>query len=437
MSPQLPTSDSLTASIEDQRSRYSSTGHLLMRDVAPISLNPAKLRSMYHLSDPALSELSLDEFLSQIMGRVVEVLNVDTATVLLLDDRREVLVARASSGVEAEVVQRARVPVGVGFAGRVAAGRVPIAISDVEGADIVNPVLQDVGLRSLLGVPLIVEGELIGVLHVGSLTPRSFSQEDLGMLQLVAARIAPGIARATLVRELQHEHELTLMLQRSLLPQQLVKIPELEIAAGYIAATDEAGGDWYDAFALEDGRIGVTVGDVVGNGIHAATLMGQLRTSLRAYAMEGHSPAKTLELVNRFALNMSSRPIATAIYAVIDPTSGESVIASAGHLPPALLSRGDPTMMVVTPGPPLGAFPDHFSTETQFGLQPAESLVLYSDGLIERRGVPMDDSFELLLSVVGDATSAVQICTNALHHLMPPEGLHDDAAILAVRRNPD
>lgn len=409
-------------------------GHIVL--AGPGSFSPAKnqLASLYELGDPDLSELNVDEFLDQIMARVVRLLNVDTVSVLLLDEYGTELVARASLGVESEVIRHTRIPLGVGFAGRIAATRMPISISEIETADIVNPLLSQLGIRSLLGVPLIVEGELIGVLHVGALQPRTFTPEDLGALQLVAARIGPGIARSTLYTALQQEHELTLMLQRSLMPQQLVKVPYLEIAAGYIAASAEAGGDWYDAFALDGGRIGVTVGDVVGHGSGAATQMGQLRTCLRAYAIENHPPAKALELVNRFAWEMPSRPIATAIYAVIDPSTGAVTIASAGHLPQALLSPDEHSLLEPEPGPPLGAFPDHKCIESRFTLNHGDSIVLFSDGLIERRGVPLDSSLDDLLEVIGDAVDPVDVCTTALHELMPEEGLSDDAVILAIKR---
>src|SRR6202035_5933418 len=117
------------------------------------------------------SELDLDELLDELLVRIQEVLGVDTVAILLYDEETNELVARAAKGIEEEVEQGVRIPVGRGFAGRIAAERVAIFIADVDHADIMNPILREKGIHALLGVPLIVEGDLIGVLHVGSLYP--------------------------------------------------------------------------------------------------------------------------------------------------------------------------------------------------------------------------------------------------------------------------
>ncbi len=162
----------------------------------PILDAPEQVRSSYRFSDPALSELRIDELLDELLIRTQEALGVDTAAILLLDREAQQLVARAAKGIEEEVERGVRIPIGRGFAGRIAAERVAIFIADVDHADILNPILREKGIRSLLGVPLIVEGQLIGVLHVGSLRPRTFGPSDLAVLQLAAARAAPAIERS-------------------------------------------------------------------------------------------------------------------------------------------------------------------------------------------------------------------------------------------------
>src|ERR1700722_12547190 len=139
-------------------------------DIAPSE----QVRLLYSLSDPALSELELDGFLDELLARVQEALSVDTVAILLCDEGSQQLVARAATGIEEEVQRGVRIPIGRGFAGRIAAERTAIFIPDVDHADILNPILRQKGIRSLLGIPLIVEGSLIGVLHVGSLSPRGF-----------------------------------------------------------------------------------------------------------------------------------------------------------------------------------------------------------------------------------------------------------------------
>ena len=130
------------------------------------------IRELQQISDAALASLSMDELLRELLERIAAILGSDTAAFLLLDEVSGDLVAQAAKGIEEEVEQGVRIPVGRGFAGRIAAQRRPVAIEDVDHADILNPILREKGIRSLLGVPLLVEGRVIGVLHVGSLTRR-------------------------------------------------------------------------------------------------------------------------------------------------------------------------------------------------------------------------------------------------------------------------
>jgi K+-sensing histidine kinase KdpD len=160
-----------------------------------------RLRRLQALTDAALAHLELDELLAALLVRTRELLEVDTCAVLLLDEATDELVARAAVGIEEEVEQGVRIPVGGGFAGRVAAGRSPVILDDVDHADVLNPILREKGIKSMLGVPLLVP-EVIGVLHVGSLTPRAFTAAEVELLELVAARVAIAIERARLHEEL-------------------------------------------------------------------------------------------------------------------------------------------------------------------------------------------------------------------------------------------
>ena len=158
------------------------------------SPSPRFIEALLRVSDAALATLSLDELLATLLERIAEVLRTDTAAVLLLDEAAGELVARAAKGIEEEVEQGVRIPLGKGFAGRIAAERRAVTIDDVDHADILNPILREKGIRSLLGVPLIVEGEVLGALHVGTLTPRKFTDDDRELLQLAADRAALAIA---------------------------------------------------------------------------------------------------------------------------------------------------------------------------------------------------------------------------------------------------
>ena len=220
---------------------------------------------------------------------------MDTSAILLLEDDDATLMPRAAKGLEEEVERGVRIPVGRGFAGRVAATRRPVRILNVSEADIYNPILREKGLESLLGVPLVVQGAVVGVLHVGTLTERAFDEDDEELLQRAADRAALAIfSRLT-----ERERGLADALQRSLMPR-LPVCRRCLLAGRYLpAAAARLGGDWYDAFELPDGRLGMAIGDVVGRGFHAAAIMGQLRSGLRAYALDGMRPGEVLARLSR------------------------------------------------------------------------------------------------------------------------------------------
>ncbi|PYN82852.1 MAG: hypothetical protein DMD97_00195, partial [Candidatus Rokuibacteriota bacterium] len=154
------------------------------------------VRRLEAVTDTALARLSLEELLSELLLRVRSILGADTAAVLLLNGGE--LVPRVAKGLEEEVEAGVRIPLGRGFAGRVAAERRPIFIDDVDHADVMNPILRQKGIRSLLGVPILFEGKVIGVLHVGTLKRRLFDRHDAQLLQIVADRIGLGIEYARL-----------------------------------------------------------------------------------------------------------------------------------------------------------------------------------------------------------------------------------------------
>ncbi len=369
------------------------TGQVVL-SASPADLAPSsELRRLQRLGDPALSELGLDEFLDELLNRVRDTLSVDTVAILLLDQDTDQLVARAANGLEEEVEQGVRIPIGQGFAGRIANERVAIFIADVDHADILNPILREKGIRSLLGTPLIVEGELIGVLHIGSLQPRTFTVRDLAVLDFAAARAAPGIERARLYSALEREHRVAMLLQRSLLPRRLAEVVGVAAAARYLPASDEVGGDWYDVFELPSGGVGVAIGDVVGHGVRAAALMGQLRTALQAYALSDPAPAQTLERLDRFVQGIGDHAMATCCYAVLDPESGVLRIASAGHLPPIIVGgeggRGSSTWLRRRRS---GRSGTGASASTSWRCAEGETIVFYTDGLVERRTVPLTES---------------------------------------------
>jgi signal transduction histidine kinase len=160
-----------------------------------------RLLRVQSVTDAALAHLDLDELLGALLVRITEALRSDTCAFLVLDESTNELIARAAKGIEEEVEQGVRIPVGMGFAGRIAAERRPVVIEDVDHADVMNPILRQKGIKSLLGVPMLVHGEVLGVLHVGSLTPRAFTREDVEVLQLAADRASLAIEHSRVYEE--------------------------------------------------------------------------------------------------------------------------------------------------------------------------------------------------------------------------------------------
>jgi serine phosphatase RsbU (regulator of sigma subunit)/anti-sigma regulatory factor (Ser/Thr protein kinase) len=401
-------------------------------DLASRQLTPA-VADVYKLTDPALAELALDELLETLLTRVSEILAVDTAAILLLDEPSGAAVATAARGLEEEVEQGVRIPLGAGFAGRIAAERLPIFIADVSHADVLNPILRRKGVRSLLGVPLLVEGKTIGVLHVGTLDPRTFGDEDAAVLQLAAAHAAPAVERARLFAALHEEHRITDLLQRSLLPDRLPDRLGIEVAARYMAARDDVGGDWYDVIEIGRGSIGLAIGDVVGHGVRAASLMGQLRTGLRAYAIDGHPPGTVVERLDHLLGTISESGMATVLYATFDPESGRLACAAAGHPAPLIVSAaGEPRFLELPPAPPLGALPYPMFREVETALAPGETVLLYTDGLVERPAEPLRRGLERLARAAQGSLGADRLCSKVMEDLVGTDEPADDIAIVGL-----
>jgi anti-sigma regulatory factor (Ser/Thr protein kinase) len=351
----------------------------------------------------------------------------------MLEPSGDFLRARAAKGIEEEVEQGVTIPVGGGFAGRVAAERRPIFIPDLDHADILNPILREKGIRSLLGVPLLVEGRVIGVLHVGSLTPREFTDEDLQLLQLAADRAAPAIENA----RLYEQRRVAEALQRTLLPPELPRIAGLELASRYLPAEGSGlGGDWYDVFELPESRIAIVVGDVVGHGVAAAAVMAQLRTALRAYAAEGHEPADVVQAVDRLMWQLGPTAMTTVIYLLLDPVEETLEVVNAGHLPPLLMDADGGTHYLEAAGAlPLGTSQSETYRSQTIPFPAGTGIVLYTDGLVERRNEPIDMGLDRLRAVSSTTRDVEQLCAEALARLVPTSP-SDDVALVAARMPP-
>jgi sigma-B regulation protein RsbU (phosphoserine phosphatase) len=391
-----------------------------------------QLRRLLAVTDAALAQLDIDDLLSELTSRTRELMGTDTATVLLLEPSGRDLVATAAAGLEEEVRQGARIPVGEGFAGRIAATAQPLIIHRVDRTTVVNPILIDEHLSVMAGVPLTASGRVLGVLHVGSRTPRTFTDSDIDLLRLVADRAALA-AQARLFRM---ERQTTVTLQRSLLPVRPPHVPGLDVAVRYIPGAEVGvGGDWYDLFRLPSGHVGVAIGDVAGSGLRAAVIMGRIRSALRAYALETSDPADVLTRLDRKVQLFEPGAMATAAYAVIDPAHRTVTVSLAGHPPPVLIDGGHDGHARLLRAPadmPLGAYPGAPRRTTAEPLPPA--MLMYTDGLVERRDRPIDTGIDELLAALtlGTADELCSQAITALHHTPAT----DDVALIAIRRAP-
>jgi phosphoserine phosphatase RsbU/P len=389
-----------------------------------------RLRRIEAVTDPSLAHLDVEGLLEALLDRVRELLEVDTAAVLLLDPASQQLVATAARGIEEEVHQGFRIPMGEGFAGRIASEREPVIIDRVGPLNVQNPVLRAKGIQSLLGVPMLAEGVVIGVLHVGTLHQRNFTDDDAELLQLVADRAA----LATRTRLSGADRAAAVALQRSLLPPRLPALPGLDLAARYVTGAGGVGGDWYDVFDLPSGSLCLVIGDVVGRGLHSAVVMGRLRSALRAYAIETEDPADLLSRLDRKTQHFEADAMATVICAIVNPTLEQVHMSVAGHPAPVLAIPGRPAVFTdVKVDLPIGVLKDCHRQTNRIDLPRGALMLFYTDGLIERRGVSIDVRMELLRkAVVAEQPRAV--CGTVMSELVGGERVNDDIAVLAVRR---
>jgi serine phosphatase RsbU (regulator of sigma subunit)/anti-sigma regulatory factor (Ser/Thr protein kinase) len=390
-------------------------------------------RHLLSIADSALAYMSLEDMLCELLERIRGSLAVDTAAVLLVDEDRGVLVARAARGLEEEVRQGVQVPLARGFAGRVAAEARPIIIENLDHADVVNPILRQRGIRSMLGVPVKVEGRVIGVMHIGTLAPRVFDDDDVTLLQLAADRAALAIDEA----RISEQRAVTEIMQRSLLPDALPEIPGVRLSAKYLPAGSgvKVGGDWYDVFQLANGRLVFVIGDVVGRGVRAASVMAEIRIALRAYLVQGQELPAVVSLLNQLLVSMGRERGATLSILELDLDADELEVLSAGHLPPLLVSPDGKARLLDEPrGLPVGVSTGHRYHTHRYPFPPGSRLLLYTDGLIERRAESIDDGFERLRSAARAAARGTEssFADRVYRALLDETALEDDVALLAI-----
>lgn len=360
----------------------------------------------------------------------------DTSSLLLLDDTGTVLQPAASAGLGGRWRGAPHIRVGTGFAGRVAATNAPVVVNEVTAETVINPILREVGVRRLLGVPVPGRDGPLGVLHVGVLTAREFSPSDIERLTKIAAEIGDRLSERTQ----DDAHLAALVLQRSLLPAAPPPIPGLDVAVRYLPSEGDLGGDWYDVFQLPSGKVGFVLGDVEGHGLRSAIVMGRLRSALRAYALDHEDPDEVLHRLDRQLCYFEADITATVVYAVTEPPFESVTISVAGHPPPLLARPGGPPAepVDVDADPTLGVDPDLPRRSTKVALDPGAVLVFYTDGLVERRSEPGGDPYgerlDLVRGVVSGDHDAETVCSHVIAAGVGDAPVEDDLALVVVRR---
>lgn len=583
--------------------RAATRAERLARAEAEATL--ARLRELHQVTEATLTKLPVEEMVRELLTRIKQILGADTVAMLLLDGSGKTLVAQAAVGLEGEVKRGMRIPVGRGFAGKVVATGQPVFLDDVPHEEVLNPVLREKGVVSLLGVPLQMEGRVLGVLHVGTLAPRRFTGVDIQILQLAADRVAPAVENARLYEEAQHraaslgalidvatgiheavriedvmravaesaqrlagggaafagffrgrgepdpteyrqwqvagvprrmfehldhlhitplfeptfrakatvraddvrhhplfhalpeghvpvvsylavpivsrlgrslgaillghpepgkfdehvqgqveslarqasvalenallyerEHGMAETLQRSLLPDRLPDVPGIAFAVRYLpSGTGEVGGDWYDVLELTSGNVALAMGDVVGRGVSAAAVMGQIRNALRAYALEDPSPRSVVSRLNTLTHRFSSPNLVTLVYLLLDTSRATVRYCRAGHLPP-LLVRADGTSAFLTGGHtlPLGVVQDLPASEGEASLPSGSTLLLFTDGLVDHPGVPLEAALARLRDAAGatDEPGLEPMVDRVLASALEGSSRLDDVALLGL-----
>ncbi|KOG48801.1 protein phosphatase [Streptomyces virginiae] len=336
--------------------------------------------------------------------------------------------------------QTFQIPMGTTYEQVIAEGRpMNLYLSDIPAlitsprAEALRSYLSTLGSARL--VPLVARGTVLGAVAVTRTREREpFDEQDCVLVDELVARAALNIDNARMYT-LQRQAALTL--QRSLTNSALPEVPGLELTGRYLPASDhDVGGDWFDAIPLPGGRTGLVIGDVMGHGVHAAAVMGQLRTAVRTLARHDVPPAQLLRSLDAVVADLGEDEMATCVYAVHDAASGICVIARAGHPPPAVVTPdGSITFLDGPPGTPLGTGGQDFRTE-EVRLPPGSLLVLYTDGLIEARDRDLDEGMAQLAGALRRVDQPLEELCQGILRLLLPSAQQDDVAVLLARTRP-
>jgi PAS domain S-box-containing protein len=388
----------------------------------------AMVHGLQMLLDAALAHSRPERMMEALLPRLREVLDADVASIFIVNGDSGALELRASTGgVPAETLSAGPEH----LSARVRGSRAPLLVNNPSPDELADPAMRS--MNSVIAVPLMAGGDVTGVILVGVGAPRTFDDDALLLLGLAADRVALALSHAIVF---EREHNIAETLQRSLLPERLPTLPGLEVAARYLPAASEAevGGDWYDVIPLDSSRVGLVMGDVAGKGLSAASMVGRLRSALRAYAMEGHEPAEVVTRLNQLLWSeVEDTEMATLVYVVVDPAEATVRWINAGHPPPLVLGGDQPEFLEGGRSVPLGVMPFPAYEEATAPLPGGRVLLLYTDGLVERPGEILDAGFQRLADAVADSEcGADALCNHVLAQMVPHGAMADDVALLSL-----
>ncbi|MFJ6608964.1 SpoIIE family protein phosphatase [Streptomyces sp. NPDC091289] len=299
------------------------------------------------------------------------------------------------------------------------------------------PDISHLGITSAAYMPLIAQARPIGALGLLYRDKAGFTADERNLLMALGTSIAQSLQRAMLYEQ---EHDLAEGLQQAMLPRRIPAVPGAQVAVRYRSARlgRDIGGDWYDLIPLPGGRVGAVIGDVQGHDTHAAAVMGQLRIVLRAYAAEGHSPATVMARASVFLHELDTDRFATCTYAEVDLTTGVVQVVRAGHVDPLVRDvDGSCRRMPSEGGLPLGLSAEFGRLEYPVGtveLDPGQTLILFTDGLVEMPGSDLDEGMQLLTTLVTNGPRDLQKLADELCDAVDGRGGQDDVAVLLLRR---
>jgi serine phosphatase RsbU (regulator of sigma subunit)/anti-sigma regulatory factor (Ser/Thr protein kinase) len=406
-----------------------------------------RLQSLGELTSRLAGALTIDDVARVVLAYAMNSFDVDHCVFAVDDARTYRYVRRIRGEMLDEADERLppvwkRVPEDV-HGPMVTAARTgrPAFVSDGEPLREVATDRHERRIRALAALPLRTPS-LRGALTMGYRSPHAWLPAERALLNAAAQLIAQAAERA---RRFEAQHGTAQLLQRSMLPEHLPELETFRIAARYDVGVDgnAAGGDFYDAFQLTDGRLAMVLGDVAGHDVRAAAVMGQVRAALRALALTDPAPPGVLAGLDRLvgSLGAESRNeeiFVTVVYGVLDPSDGTITLASAGHPPPVLRRAGvageAPTaeLVKVPPGAPLG-LGGRWQTG-QLQLEPGDSILMFSDGVVERRGHPLSEGLDALVATTATATSGDPRNLCSLATSAVAGATDDDVAVLAVER---